>query len=235
MAKRELGPSGVPLPGERHRLPEDTIGQVRTCLESKGFADRNLDPFLEELNNAFSFYFSCREIDQASRPPKVRKNLQSAKKAARKWLQELEQLDGSSKILLDEARPDNFHDLYRNAINAVNAVEAALVEAKRLPATRPKINYPIHQLALFVRYAIERHLGLKATSTKQSRKGAIFNDVLSIMVGAVEQASSNDISVANEERDVHKLTRRALKGEIRMYEGGAPEFIPALPSDIRNE
>lgn len=229
MATRELGPSGVAL--SESRLSDDTTEHLRLLLESKGLGDKNLDPFFEGLDNAFSIYFSCRKIDQASRPPKVRKNLQAASDAARKCLRKLEQLDGNSKILLDEARPGNFRDLFHNAIEAVNSIELALAEANRLPTTRPKMDYPKQQMALAVRHAIERHLGIKATSTKESKRGAIFNDVLSVMVGAVKQASPNDVSDANN-GDVHKLTRRAKKGEVREHGGGALEFIPASTADM---
>ncbi len=229
MATRELGPSGVAL--SESRLSDDTTEHLRLLLESKGLGDKNLDPFFEGLDNAFSIYFSCRKIDQASRPPKVRKNLQAASDAARKCLRKLEQLDGNSRILLDEARPGNFRDLFHNAVEAVNSIEAALAEAHRLPTTRPKMDYPKQQMALAVRHAIDQHLGIKATSTKESKRGAIFNDVLSVMVGAAEQASSK----ANKDREVHKLTRRALKGEVREHSGGALEFIPASTADTPDE
>ncbi len=71
-------------------------------------------------------------------------------------------------------------------------------------------------MALRVRYAIEKHLGVKATSTKPSRGGALFDEILSKMVYAIRRREKKRFGKPFKDDwtpNVHKLTLRAVKGE----------------------
>ena len=230
MSDRNLGPTGLADIPPR-KLPAETKEEIQTLLESKGFKGKDLSAFFAALDNAIGIYFAARQIDEESRPPRVRENLDAAREAAQELVQKLESLDGNSKLLLDEIRSGTFQSIFRNAIETCNVLQQARTAAAQLPDTRPKMDYSKNQLALAVRYSIERHLGITATSTTRSKKGAIFNDVLSAVVAFINQSRSGEPPDPDAIPDVAKLTRWAVKGEIREHPGGGLELIPALRSN----
>jgi len=226
LSVRNLGPTGVTHAPPK-KLSAETKEDIETLLCSKGFKGKDLSAFFAALDDAVRIYFAARQVDEESRPPRVRENVDAALEAAQKLVQKLESLDGNSKLLLDEIQSGTFQSIFGNAIETCNVLQQARTAAAQLPKKRPKMDYSKSQLALAVRHSIERHLGVRATSTKQSKKGAIFNDVLSAVMAFINQSRSGKPLDPAASPDVHKLTRWAVKGEICELQGGGLELIPA--------
>lgn len=226
MNDRIWAPNGVSFASE-NALTADIIDSIETLIEAKGFSSLAKAAFLAELYNAEFTYFGALELKEKSNPSSVRDNLQKILKTCTKLSEQLDNLDQNSISLIEEEFGDYFHDFRKLELELGNVIRSARANAQSYPLHGRLIDYPIHLMALRVRYAIEKHLGVKATATKASRDGALFDEILSTMVPAlrrkVHELSGKPFD-EDQTPDVHKLTLRAVKGEILVSGDIPPRF-----------
>ena len=227
MSDRTWFPNGVSSASEI-ALTADIIGSIKTLLEDKGFLESAVEAFLAELDNAQETYFSAQILQERSKPGAVRNNLQNVLAACTELSDQLHDLDQNSISLIIEARGSNLDHFRKQVLEFSNAIRQARSYAQSYPKSGRLDAYPLHLMALRVRYGIEKHLGVKATATKPSRDGALFDEILSKMVFAIRRIENKLLGKPFNEDwipDVHKLTLRAVNGII--WESGdiPPRFI----------
>ena len=234
MNQRHLGPTGA---GSLTRtLPDDAKEHIRTLLASqkKGISDEARSTLMPLLDQAFAQYFSTRELDQKTRLPTVRAELEAAGKAASKFLEKLKAFNGNTRNLMDEQAPQ----AHRKACNHVSSALSIIKETRRVAEsfsnTRPVADFAKEMMVLAIRFAMEE-AGLKATTTKKSRSGGLFDGITSVLVWTAEEAVSGERSGDYMERDVQRLTRQALKGTITKGKTGTVEFVPASAHKLNTE
>ena len=101
LTERTLGPTGV-IPNNDKALPEEAKDYIKDILSGREFSEETVAAFLDDLDIAFSLYFSSRALQLSSAPPKVRDNLTDAMHAAEQLVEALSILDGNSALLIDE-------------------------------------------------------------------------------------------------------------------------------------
>ena len=234
MKDRIWGPNGVSSASE-DALTDDILDSIESLIDAKGFSSLAKAAFLAELYNAEVTYFSAIVLKEKSSPGAVRQNLQNLHETCRALLENLGNLDQDSISLIEEASDNDFNHFRKLAIEFGNVIGKARFYAESYPSTGI-IEYPIHYMALRVRYAIEKHLGVKATSTKPSRGGALFDEILSKMVYAIRRREKKRLGKPFKDDwtpNVHKLTLRAVKGEIIESGDNPPGFVVHLSANER--
>lgn len=216
MGDRTWYPNGVsstPVEG----LTEDSLKSFETLLKDKGFSRSKIEAFLAELDNAQGTYFSARDLQKRAAPSAVRDNLQKLHTSSTKLLSQLDPLDLVSMSLIEEALDGSFDQFRKQVLDVANTIERARSYAQSYPKSGRLTDYPLHLMALRVRYGIEKHLEEKATASWPSRHGALFNEILSMMVFAIRQTEANESGKSLDkdwQPSVHKVALRALKGTI---------------------
>lgn len=186
--------------------------QIGLELRARGVTSQIPEDFYKSLGEAISSFNSGRELAKASKPAKVRANLQAAIDAALVLNDRLNDLDGNSRQLLGEVE-NGEASVLQNVY--LRKIIQALSDASHLADEYPERGrLPEHErlwLAVEVANAISTHLGITPTTTKD---GA-FESVLTIVL---------EIATGNRVSSVHDLARHALKAKQEQ-----PDIIKHVP------
>lgn len=194
MASRKWGMNGVTAL-DKVTIDQNTCDQIR--LQAKHHRISQVpEEFFGDLVDSIAQFNACCALKEASKPATVRKNLKEAIKAALILNDKLNRLDGNSRLLLDEAGMP----LGSLQHSELNSILTALSNAAKL--AREYGNARLNDagrviLATGVARAIERHLGKKASATKEG----LFESMLAITLKA---------ATGVETKDVHDLACRAV-------------------------
>jgi hypothetical protein len=195
-------------------------------LVLKGHADiTSADRFFEELGDAIGRFHAARDIHEESKPAVVRKNLKKAYRAATNLNCALNELDGNSRQLLDKIVAGGFQMLQRDHLAKImQGVAAAQAAAATYKASAYRkaggLSHPYREgLALDVAFALEKHLKVKSTLTKNGPFVVILDIVMAEATG-------------KQRATTHELARRALSSwERKVHSDGKVE----CPSSYKME
>ena len=173
--------------------------QINLELQSKGLLSEAPTAFFEALSQAIGHFNAGREMAEFSKPANVRKNLQTALNAALELYGRLDDLDGNSCQLLAEVEYGGIATLQgAHLLKIIHALREASLLANEYP-TKGRLREG-HRLglAMDVADAIDTHIGVKPTTTKEG----IYESILTIVL---------EITTDKEVKSVHDLARKALK------------------------
>lgn len=154
----------------------------------------DIDLFFNALEKAAGFFNAEKDLADKTKPSEVRNNLNAAVVAAQKLNDCLVQLDANSLALITEVRNGSAYELQRICQEKILGVLCqADLKADEYPSKgRLNENHRLF-LALDVAKAIQSHLHVTPTTTKDG----LYDAILSIVLGWLtnrEVNSSNDLA-----------------------------------------
>ena len=215
--KRPWGPTGAGGPSIP-RLSSGAREQIELFLEGRNIEVPDPDGFFGALASGISIFDSSKPLGEESRPAAVRENLRRAKAAALRLNNALNKLDGNSRQLLGEVVQGGVLSLYDNVKVVIRDLHLALQLANEFPSSGSLPEHNRLYLAVDVANAIETHLNVTATSTKDG----LFVEILEAVVGE---------ATGKEAKALHELARKAVKYKAKVkWEGpdGVAEYVPPL-------
>ncbi len=196
------------------RLSPDAREQIETILNGQSIAVPDTEGFFDALAGAIGFFDSGKRLREKSLPAAVRKNLRDATDAALGLQDALNELDGNSRQLLRETVPRGIRSLFGHVREIILPLKGAVLLAKEYPPKGGDLPEP-HRffLAADVADAIETHLGIRATCTKNGLFVAVLDAIL-------EEATRKPV------KSVYELARAVIKQKIkRKRPGGRIEYV----------
>jgi hypothetical protein len=154
----------------------------------------DIDQFFTALEKAAGFFNAEKDLAGKTKPSEVRSNLSAAVDAAQKLNDCLAELDANSLALIAEVRKGSAYELQRICQeNILWILGQADLKADEYPNKgRLDENYRLF-LAIDVAKAIQSHLHVTPTTTKDG----LYDAILSIVLGWLknrEVNSSNDLA-----------------------------------------
>ncbi len=154
----------------------------------------DIDLFFTALEKAAGFFNAEKELADNTKPSKIRCNLGAALDAAQKLNDCLAELDANSLALIAEVRKGSAYELQRICQeNILWVLGQADLKADEYPnGGRLNENHRLF-LAIDVAKAIQAHLHVMPTTTKDG----LYDAILSIVLGWLtnrEVTSSNDLA-----------------------------------------
>lgn len=199
-------------------LDPDTKEQIKRQLGPNAPRKAQLDAFLEAVQDAIRFYHAQRELSDQTKPAVVRANLEAALNAALELEARLQALDGNSRMLIREEFKEGISVLEDRHLGTImNALKEAAHVADQYPKRGRLPDHARLWLAVDVADALQTHLEIRATSTKEG----VFESLLAIILGAATGQAAES---------VHDLARRALASQKRKGINGETEYYP--PEDV---
>lgn len=200
------------------KLSSDTKEQISQIIKDHKHPVLDPDAFFDELDNSLSRFDGTERSRLKSSPAHVRKNLAKAAKVSMDLNKLINDLDGNSHQLLDEAVEGGLKGFRVH----LSYVVLGLREARRLSDEYPKrgrLHAP-HRiyLARDIADAIEQFIQVSPTATR----GGLF---VSILESVCDQAFGKI------DADVFELARKALSYPVKIrYADGSVEYCPP-PND----
>lgn len=177
---REWGPTGI-VDGEPFEFSEETTHQLVTQLRLSEQAASRREKFLASLSKQVGHYLAYREVATESSPAAVRKNLKSAIKVAIKLNDLMNDMDANSKLLIDKASDNSFSYFHGTQLRElIQSLILAGRLADQYPSRGRLKDFASIYLAIGVADALESHLRMPATSTKEGP----FEATLAILLEA---------------------------------------------------
>lgn len=197
------------------RLSPDARTQIETILNGQSIAVPDTEGFFDALASAIGLFDWGKRLRGKSLPAAVRKNLRDATDAALGLQDALNELDGNSRQLLRETVPGGIRSLFGHVREIILPLKGAVLLAKEYPPRGGDLPDPHRYfLAADVADAIETHLGIRATCTKNG----LFVEVLEVVL---EEATGKPV------KTVHELARAVIKHKIkRKRPDGTIEYMP---------
>lgn len=157
--------------------------------------------FFDALKESIGAFISLRDLSEKSSPAKVRGNLRVAIDAALKFNDSLNQMDGNSRQLVEEASGKGVGELQRKLEKILLALHEARHLANEYPKSGRNVEFDRLWLAESVARAIRDHLKCEPTATKEG----VFESVLTIVL------EDPAINKGKPVKSVHDLARRSVK------------------------
>ena len=199
--KRQWGATGVGDPATPRTSP-GTREQIEQFLKDRSIEVADPDGFFDALAGAIGFFDWSKRLRGKSRPAAVRDNLRCAEDAALLLNDALNRLDGNSRQLLRETVPGGIRSLFGHMREIILPLKGAVLLAGEYPQGGALHEPHRFFLAADVADAIETHLGIRATCTKEG----LFEQVLATVL---EDATRKPVSV------VHELARAVIKHKVK--------------------
>ena len=129
---RTWGPTGVFEP-ENEKLSSDAKDHIKEHIRYHRHSVSDLDAFFDELDQALSRFKAYARWRQEGLPATVRKNLKKAAKVSMDLNAHINDLDGNSRQLLDEAAEGGLKGFRSHLSSVVLALHEALRRAEEYP------------------------------------------------------------------------------------------------------
>ena len=224
--KRMWVPTGVgdPEPGRRDlKLSLDTKEQIKQFILDRGHSNADLDAFFGELDKGLSRFKQYARMRKKGLPATARKNLKKALKASLKLNDRINELDGNSRQLLDEAAEGGLEGFRSRLSSTILELNEALKLSFEYPQGGGRLLEP-HRiyLAADVADAIEKFIHVSPSSTRAGIFYAILESVCT-------EAFGKD---GKDPPDVYELARKALSYPVkRTTTNGMVEYLPPATKD----
>ena len=206
--QRDHYPTGI----ESGRHPDVKIDTISKQIIIDILKDLNIseipDPFWESLNNALNQYPLSKETEDTSKPSSVKSNIKKAIKKSKSLASAIKKLDGNSQLLIDEVQDNSFKKLCNHANDSTEILMNALKLAEEYPKKGKQ--YAKLFFAVYIRFALEDHLKVKATASKTG----VFVSILETLLHLATKVESND---------PHSLAEKSLK-VLRTVQDGITEY-----------
>ncbi len=215
---RMWGPTGTFVP-EDAELSSDAREQINQFILDHGHSVSDPDAFFAELDKALSQYKGFARFRQEGVPATAKKNLEKAAKISKNLNAHINDLDGNSRQLLDEAAEGELEGFRFHLSRVVLDLNAALRLADEYPQGGGRLPEP-HRiyLAADVADAIEQFIHVPCTSTQDGLFVSILESVCTEAFG-------------KKDPDVRGLARKALSYPVKIKNAdGVVEYRPP-PND----
>ena len=211
---RMWGPTGTFVP-EDVKLSSDAKEQIDRFILDHGRSVSDRDAFFDEIDKALSLYRGYAHFRQEGLPATVRKNLKKAAEVSKNLNAHINNLDGNSRQLLDEAAEGSFRT---HLSGVVLALHEALRRAEEYPRRGRLTEHHRIFLAADVADAIEQFIHVLPVPT---RGGLFFSILESVCTEAF----------GKKEPDVYGLAQKALSYPVKVRSAdGVVEYCPP-PND----
>ncbi len=203
---RQWGATGVEVPATP-RLSPGTREQIEQFLKDRSIEVADPDAFFDALAGAVGFFDWGKRLREKSLPAAVRDNLRCAEDAALLLNDALNRLDGNSRQLLRETVPGGIRSLFGHMREIILPLKGAVLLAGEYPQGGGLQEPHRYFLADDVKDAIETHLGIRATSTREGLFVGVLDAVL-------EEATGTPVKA------VHELARAVIKHKVKRKRRG---------------
>ena len=215
--KRSWGATGVGEP-EFVELSSGAKEQIKQIIQDHQLSNSDLDAFFNELDEGLSRFKEYASLRRKGLPANVRKNLKQTLKVSRTLNDCINELDGNSRQLLQEAAEGGLEAFRSHLSRMVKDINKALTFAGEYPRGGGRL--PEHHrifLAADVADAVKEILNFSPTSTPNGLFISILESVCAEAFG-------------KEDPDVRELARKALSYPVKIRgAGGTVEYC--LPPD----
>ncbi len=202
---RTWGPTGIFVP-EDAQLSSDDREQINQFILDHGHSVSDPDAFFAELDKALSQYKGFARFRQEGLPATVRKNLKKAAEVSRNLNAHINDLDGNSRQLLDQAAEGGLEGFRSHLSGVVLALHEALRRAEEYPKRGRLTEHHRIFLAADVADAIWQYIHVLPVPT---RDGLFFSILESVCTEAFEK-------FGKEGPDVYGLAKKALSYEVKV-------------------
>ena len=197
-------------------LSAGTWEAIRSELRHIGIAEDKDKEFFDALEMAGACYLGMRTLHEGCLPSKVKRNLKSCLETLLGFNDQLNALDGKSKLLLAEAHEDRLGGLKAHLSSLIDAVSAALNVARGYPLGRPP-DFARKLLANAVAWAFKETLDVNPPSTK----GGVFDGILARMLKELTVKTPEDPEKPGDtSKLVLEAVREVKRGEKRIITAG---------------
>ncbi len=214
---RMWGPTGTFVP-EDAELSSDTKEQINLIILGHGHSVSDPDAFFDELDKALSQYKGFARFRQEGLPATVRKNLKKAAKVSMDLNAHINDLDGNSRQLLDQAAEGGLEGFRSHLSGVVLALHEALRRAEEYPKRGRLHEHHRIFLAADVADTIKQFIHVRPVSTRDGLFISILESVCTEAFG-------------KESPDVYGLAQKALSYPVKIRSAdGVVEYCPP-PND----
>ena len=210
-------PTGTFVP-EDVKLSSDAKEQINQFILDHGHSVSDPDAFFDEIDKALSLYRGYAHFRQEGLPATVRKNLKKAAEVSKNLNAHINDLDGNSRQLLDQAAEGGLEGFRSHLSGVVLALHEALRRAEEYPKRGRLHEHHRIFLAADVADAIRQFIHVLPVSTR----GGLF---VSILESVCAEA------FGKEGPDVFGLAQKALSYPVKVRSAdGVVEYCPP-PND----
>ncbi len=211
----QYAPSGVASQNKPKELAKEAKKQISLQIKAhlKDTVPDELDAFYESISSAVEGYHANKEIEDSSKPGKVRGNLNNALDAVYALNDAVNNLDANSYYLIRKTTKGGVSGIQDKLNEIMFSLSEASHLADKLPRNGALRDFKKLYFAADVRDAIRKHLGVKPTSTKDSLFPSLLELTLPLVIGREAKAT-------------HELARNALKVIRNVQSPGLIEYIP---------
>ncbi len=199
---RTWGPTGTFVP-EDVELSSDTKEQINQLIRDHGRSVSDPDAFFDELDKALSQYKGFARFRQEGLPATVRKNLKKAAEVSMDLNAHINDLDGNSRQLLDEAAEGGLEGFRSHLSGVVLALHEALRRAEEYPKSGRLPEHHRIFLAADVADTIRQFIHVPPVSTRGGLYVSILESVCTEAFG-------------KEAPDVYGFARKALSYPVKI-------------------
>ena len=211
------GPTGTFVP-ENAELSSGTKEQINQFILDHGHSVSDPDAFFDELDKALSQYKGFARFRQEGLPATIRKNLKKATEVSMDLNAHINDLDGNSRQLLDEAAEGGLEGFRSHLSGVVLALHEALRRAEVYPKRGRLHEHHRIFLAADVADAIRQFVHVTPVPT---RDGLFYSILESVCTEAFGKEPS----------DVYGLAQKALSYRVKIRSAdGVVEYCPP-PND----
>ncbi len=215
---RMWGPTGTFVP-ENVELSSDAKEQINQFILDHEHSVSDPDAFFDELDKALSLYRGYTRFRQEGLPATVRKSLKKAAKVSKDLNAHINDLDGNSRQLLDEAAEGGLEGFRSHLSGVVLPLHEALRRAEEYPKSGRLHEHHRIFLAADIADSIKKFIHVLPVPT---RDGLFFSILESVCTEAFEQ---------KEPPDVYGLAQKALSYRVKITSAeGVVEYCPP-PND----
>jgi len=211
------GPTGTFVP-EDAELSSDAKEQINQYILDHGHSVSDPDAFFDALDKALSLYKGYARFRREGLPATVRKNLKKAAEVSMVLNAHINDLDGNSRQLLNQAAEGGLEGFRSHLSGVVLALHEALRRAEEYPKSGRLLEHHRIFLAADVADAIKQFIHPSLVPT---RGGLYFSILESVCTEAF----------GKEAPDVYGLAKKALSYPVKIRSAdGAVEYCPP-PND----
>ncbi len=213
---RMWGSTGTFVP-EDAELSSGAKEQINQFILDHGHSVSDPDAFFDELDKALSQYKGFARFRQEGLPATVRKNLNKAAKVSMDLNAHINDLDGNSRQLLDQAAEGGLKGFRSHLSGVVLALHEALRRAEEYPKRGRLHEHHRIFLAADVADTIKQFIHVPV-----STRGGLFFSILESV--CTEAFGKKDL-------DVYGLAQKALSYQVKITSAdGVVEYCPP-PND----
>ncbi len=201
------GPTGTFVP-EDAKLSSDTKEQINQFILDRGHSVSDPAAFFDELDKALSQYKGFARFRQEGLPATIRKNLKKAAKVSMDLNAHINDLDGNSRQLLDEAAEGGLKVFRSHLSGVVLTLHEALRRAEEYPKRGRLDEHHRIFLAADVADTIRQFIHAPLTAT---RDGLFFSILESVCTEAFGKKFGK-----KETPDVCGIAKKALSYPVKI-------------------